>query len=449
MNQGGYLIEMRQPKKESGKPFVVIWFTMHRIALTGIGAVTPLGSTFNASWEAACRQRSGIAPVTRFKTDGIPWKVCGEVKGFDPVPYLSVKEIRRLDPFAQYAVKAALMAAEDAGLVTQAGEGEGATPQQINYLNSGGVIIGSSRGGIRTIEMALSAQLPDTGRRTRNRRFSPYLMPSTTISMAASYTAQKLGLKGYCLGISNACSSGTNAIGEAYRMIKAGFTGPVIAGGADAPLCRTCLEGYGSAGALSKIPDQSASRPFDRHRDGFVLSEGACIVVLEEYEAAQRRGARIYAEIIGYGNSVDAFHQTQPLAEGEARAMNSALTAGGITPSDVDLISSHGTSTPVGDIAECEAIHLVFGEQAARIPVTAIKSMSGHMLAASGAFETACTAMAISQSTLLPTINLSEQDEKILLSVVREAQSAEIGTAMVNSFGFGGVNAVLVLKKIN
>ena len=272
-------------------------------------------------------------------------------------------------------------------------------------------------------------------------------MPSTTISMAASYTAQKLGLRGYCLGISNACSSGTNAIGEAYRLIRAGFAGPVFAGGTDAPICRTCLEGYGVAGALSKIPDQSASRPFERHRDGFVLSEGACVIVLEKYHAALNRGAKIYAEIIGYGNSVDAFHQTRPLAEGEARAMNSAFASAGIMPEDVDLISSHGTSTPVGDIAECQAIHHVFGERAARIPVTAMKSMSGHMLAASGAFETACTAMAINQGTLLPTINLSEQDEKIQLAIVRETTAADIRIAAVNSFGFGGINAVLVLKK--
>jgi len=420
--------------------------------MTGIGAVTPIGNTFQASWEAATRKQSGLAPVTRFCRSDMPWKVCGELKSFDPVPYLSEKETRRLDPFAQYAVGAALMAAEDAGLVRQArGDrqkaGDSNPPEQDDYLNSGGVIIGSSRGGIGTIEKALSFQLAAGSKDRKTRRLSPYLMPSTTISMASSYAAQKLGLRGYCLGISNACTSGTNAIGEAYRLIRAGFAGPVFAGGADAPICRTCLEGYGAAGALSKIPDHTASRPFDRDRDGFVLSEGSCVIVLEEYHAALKRGAKIYAEIIGYGNSVDAFHQTRPLAEGEAMAMNSALSSAGIIPEDVDLISSHGTSTPVGDIAECRAIHQVFGKRAAHIPVTAIKSLSGHMLAASGAFETACTAMTIRQGTLLPTINLSEQDEQIRLSVVRETQSADIRIAVVNSFGFGGVNAVLVLKK--
>ncbi len=424
---------------------------MHRIVITGIGAVTPIGNTFQASWEAACRQRSGIAPVTRFSTSGIPWKVCGELKRFDPAPYLSAKETRRLDHFAQYAVEAARMAAEDAGLIKQAkGEGQrdkDSNPQeQDNYLNSGGVIIGSSRGGIGTIEKALSRQHSAVSTQ-RKIRLSPYLMPSTTISMAASYTAQKLGLRGYCLGISNACTSGTNAIGEAYRLIRAGFEGPIFAGGTDAPICRVCIEGYGAAGALSKIPDQTASRPFDRNRDGFVLAEGSCVIVVEEYHAARKRGAKIYAEIIGYGNSVDAFHQTRPLAEGEARAMNSALSSAEIMPAEVDLISSHGTSTPVGDIAECQAIHHVFGERASCIPVTAMKSLSGHMLAASGAFETACTAMAISQGILFPTINLTEQDEEIRLSVVRKAISTDIGIAMVNSFGFGGVNAVLVLKK--
>jgi len=426
---------------------------MHRIVITGIGAVTPLGNTFQDSWEAVCRQRSGIAPVTRFSTSEIPWKVCGELKSFDPAPYLSAKETRRLDPFAQFAVEAARMAAEDAGLITPArGEGQGArgsnSQEQNGYLNSGGVIIGSSRGGIGTLETAFNIQRSADSTQ-RKVHVSPYLMPSTTISMAAAYTAQKLGLRGYCLGISNACSSGTNAIGEAYQLIRAGFAGPVFAGGTDAPICRICQEGYGVAGALSKIPDQTASRPFDRHRDGFVLSEGACVVVLEQYHAALNRGVKIYAEIIGYGNSVDAFHQTRPLAEGEARAMSNALSCGGLMPGDLDLISSHGTSTPVGDIAECQAIHHIFGKKAAHIPVTAMKSMTGHMLAASGAFETASTAVAISQGKIFPTINLSEQDEKIRLSVIRQATSADIRTAMVNSFGFGGVNAVLVLKKVS
>ncbi|MDP2157579.1 MAG: beta-ketoacyl synthase N-terminal-like domain-containing protein, partial [Nitrospirota bacterium] len=285
---------------------------MNRIVITGIGAVTPMGNTFQASWKAACSQRSGIAPVTRFSTSGTPWKVCGELKRFDPAPYLSAKEMRRLDPFAQYAVEAARMAAEDAGLISSApspspsmGEGNNTTPPLLkaptlvrggdkgeggvcgltndrlgDYLNSGGVIVGSSRGGIGTLEKAFSLQ-HSADSTQRKIRLSPYLMPSTTISMAASYTAQKLGLRGYCLGISNACSSGTNAIGEAYRLIRAGFKGPVFAGGTDAPVCLTCLEGYGIAGALSKNPDQTASRPFDRHRDGCVLSEGACVIVLE------------------------------------------------------------------------------------------------------------------------------------------------------------------------
>lgn len=415
---------------------------MHRIVITGIGAVTPLGKTFRASWDAAKGKQSGIGPVRQFSTSGIPWKVCGELKGLNPAPYLSAKETRRLDPFAQYAVTAALMAAEDAGLVSS----DASRITHHELLEKGGVIIGSSRGGIGTIEKAVSLQHA-ADRPLQKSRISPYLMPSTTISMAASYTAQKLGLRGHCLGISNACTSGTNAIGEAYQLIRAGFAGPVFAGGTDAPICRTCIEGYGIAGALSKIPDQTASRPFDKDRDGFVLSEGACVIVLEEYHAARKRGAKIYAEILGYGNSVDAFHQTRPLAEGEARAMSSALSSAGITPEAVDMISSHGTSTRAGDAAECKAIHHVFETRASCIPVTATKSMTGHMLAASGAFETACTAMAVSQDTILPTINLSEQDEDIRLSVVRELHSAVIRTAMVNSFGFGGVNAVLVLKK--
>jgi 3-oxoacyl-[acyl-carrier-protein] synthase II len=339
------------------------------------------------------------------------------------------------------------MAARDAGLIQEdKDEGRWAKDEKQcgpdDYLSSGGVIIGSSRGGIGMIEHALLKPV-----RASKSRTSPYLMPATTISMAASYAAQKLGIRGHCLGISNACASGTNAIGEAYRLIRSGYPGPVLAGGADAPISRICLRGYGAAGALSRIPDHTASRPFDRTRDGFVLSEGACVLVLERRDSAIQRGAHIYAEISGYGSTADAFHQTRPHPAGEARAVHSALALSETTPREIDFISAHATSTLLGDSAEAQALRQALGERASGIPVSAMKSMTGHMLAASGAFEAASAAMTIDQNRLFPTINLSEQDEAIPLWIVRQAADADIRTALINSFGFGGVNAVLVLRK--
>ncbi|MEW6162095.1 MAG: beta-ketoacyl-ACP synthase II [Nitrospirota bacterium] len=399
---------------------------MNRVVVTGIGAVSPLGNSFYESWKAAKAGSSGIGPIRRFDISEMRWKVAGELKGFDAGEYLSQKEINRLDPFVHYAVAASMMAVEDAGLIN-------------DYLTLGGVIIGSSRGGISTIEQSIVNSL-------KSSRISAYLMPSTTISMASSYVAQKLGIKGYCLGISNACASGTNAIGEAYRLIKSGYRGPVLCGGTEAPVCRVCVEGYGVSGALSKVNDSTASRPFDRTRDGFVIAEGACILVIEDYESALKRGANIYGGIAGYGNTTDAFHQTIPLSEGEAKAMRLAIDEAGLRPEDIDYINAHGTSTPLGDKTEAEAIKIVFGRKAKDIPVSSVKSMTGHMLASSGAIEAAFTLMGINEGVIPPTINLEESDPECDLDYVRQPRKAEIEAAISNSFGFGGVNAVLVFK---
>jgi 3-oxoacyl-[acyl-carrier-protein] synthase II len=264
--------------------------------------------------------------------------------------------------------------------------------------------------------------------------------------MASSFVAQKLGIRGCCLGISNACASGTSAIGEAYRLVKSGYEGPVFCGGAEAPICRICIEGYGSSGALSRIDDPSASRPFDRTRDGFVLSEGACILILENYESALNRGARIYGEVIGYGNTTDAFHQTKPHTEGEARAIKSAIGQSGIRLEDIGLISAHGTSTPLGDKAETEAVKLALGKTAYYIPVASMKSLTGHMLAASGPFEAACAFMSINERIIIPSLNLKEKDPECDLDYVTQMRKADIKAAIINSFGFGGVNAVLVIS---
>lgn len=421
--------------------------------MTGIGAVTPLGNSFSSTWKAAKDGVSGIGGITRFDASHFPWNVAGELKGFDAEGCLSPKEIRRLDPFVHYAVAAAFMAAEDAGLVPYSSR-----VTRYALPDSAGVIIGSSRGGISTIEKALiksasSASYDSSLVTHRIHRLSPYLMPATTVNMAASYVAQKLGIRGYCLGLSNACASGSNAIGEAFRLIKAGHSPLMIAGGTETPICRVCLEGYGSSGALStgRGPSESApdsSKPFDKERDGFVLSEGACVLVLEDYESAIGRGANIYGEILGYGNCADAFHMTKPDPLGEARAIALAMREAGIRADDIDYINTHGTGTKLGDQAEAQAIIKVFGEKASKIPATALKSMTGHMLAASGALEIASTLVSMKEGIIPPTINLTEKDPECDINVITEKREANIEIALSNSFGFGGVNAVIALKKV-
>ncbi|MEW6740262.1 MAG: beta-ketoacyl-[acyl-carrier-protein] synthase family protein [Nitrospirota bacterium] len=423
---------------------------MRRIVITGIGAVTPLANNFFDSWSLVKKGISGISRISKFDTTGLSWTMAGEVKGFNPELYLSKKEILKLDPFLHYAVAAATMAAEDAGLTSkQSAVSSQQSKEQKNseLLNSAGVIIGSSRGGITTIEKEFQ-KLYSSYPSPIAYRLSPYLMPSTTISMAASYVAQKLGTKGHCLGISNACASGTNAIGEAYRLIKHGYADIVIAGGTEAPICRFCVGGYGISGALSKTDNPSASRPFDTKRDGFVLAEGACILVLEEYASAIKRNAEIYGEIIGYSSTTDAYHITRPDIEGEIRAIHSSLEDAGVSPEDVDYINAHGTSTPIGDMVEANAIKNIFRSNIPA-PVTSIKSMTGHMLAASGAFEAACTAMSIKEEIIPPTINITQKDHECNINVITEKKEADIKIAITNSFGFGGVNAVIVLKAID
>lgn len=439
--------------------------------MTGIGALTPAGNSMGQSWEALKAGESGISNITRCNAVNMAWKTSGELKGFEPGLFLSLKEMNRLDLFVQYAVAAAVMATEDAGLTAnsavtnsrrlsgsqqsaelqESGVSKPQTPKSkitIDFargiphssLGSAGVIIGSSRGGISTIEKAVIKTLGP-----KANGVSPYLMPATTISMAASYVSQKLGIRGHCLGISNVCASGTNAIGEAFRLIKTGYSRLVLAGGAEAPVCRICVEGYGSSGALS---DSGASRPFDLHRDGFVLSEGSCILVLEEYEAALHRGAKIYGEISGYGNTSDAFHITRPDPEGEARAITAALNEAGKDSDEVDYINAHGTATKIGDLAEAKAIEIAFGNKARYIPVSAIKSMTGHMLAASGAFEVAATLMSLKEGVIPPTINLKEKDPACDLNIVTESKRSDLRVAVSNSFGFGGANAVIVLRRV-
>lgn len=388
---------------------------MRKVVATGIGAVSPLGESFGESWEALKAGISGVGPVTRFDASSLKWRAAGELKGFRPERYLPRKDMRRYDPFVHYAFAASLMACEDAGF---AGDG----------LARAGVVMGSSRGGVVSLERALRG------------RPSSYLMSGTTVSMAASYVSLRLGMKGHILGISTACSSGSVAVGEAARLIRAGHADAAVAGGSDAPLCALCFRGYGASGALS---EDGVSRPFDRRRDGFILSEGAAALVLEERESARARGARIYGEVLGYGTASDAYHQTAPMAEGQSRAMRAALADAGLDPGDVNLISAHATSTPLGDRVEARAIGEVFGPPCP--PVSAAKSMTGHMLGASGALEAAFALMCVREGVVPPTINLD--DPECGLSHVSTLRSLPLRVALCNSFGFGGVNSVLVLGR--
>ena len=422
---------------------------MRRVVITGIGAVTPLGNDIEATWENLIEKKSGIGGITKFDPTGLPNRIAGELKGFIPEDYLNPKDILRLDPFVHYAVAAALMACEDAGFIRQESGGRGQeriTKGVLPYapaLKSAGVIIGSSRGGITSMEKAMERHLLE------GKPFSAYLMSSSTINMASSCISMKLGTKGPAIGISTACASGTNAIGEGLRLIRDGETDIVLAGGAEASVCRLAVGGYGASGSLSGRNEdpERASRPFDIKRDGFVISEGAGVVVLERLDHALNRNANIYAEVAGYGTSSDAFHQTQPESSGESDTMRRALKNADVETDEVDYINAHATSTPLGDKAEAEAITRVFDQHTKDIHVSSCKSMLGHMLGAAGAVEAAITALSMKRGIITPTINLQDPDPVIYLNYVTSAIEKNINVAVSNSFGFGGVNAVLVLRK--
>ncbi|NOZ24857.1 MAG: beta-ketoacyl-[acyl-carrier-protein] synthase family protein [Nitrospirae bacterium] len=401
---------------------------MRRVVITGIGAVTPLALDFQKTWECLKRGTSGLGRCSKVEVDDIPWRVTGELKGFDARSIMTPKEINRLDPFVHYALSAAIAAFEDASLTDSAG--------------NSAVIVGSSRGGVSRIEESLRAYFRD------GRSLSAYLMPSTTISMAPSYIAHRLGIKGYCLGISNACASGTMAVGEAFRLIRTGYADIALTGGTEAPLCRLCIEGYGRTGALSRGTDGRASRPFERDRDGFVLSEGACVLVVEEMQHALKRGARIYAEIAGYAGVSEGFHQTEPSETGEAATIRMALRDAGVATHEVGMINAHGTSTVSGDRVEAFALREVFGPVMKDIAVTANKSMTGHMLAASGALEVAAAAMSLLEGLVPPTLNHAVPDPECALNISTDLLRKDVRVAVSTSFGFGGVNAALVLKKL-
>ncbi len=409
-----------------------------RVVITGIGAVSPLGLDVPSLWQGIREARSGVGPVTLCDTTGLESRIAGEVKGFDPLNYMDRKEVRRNDRFIHFALAAAEEVMRSAELTV--------TPDNAEDI---GVIIGSGIGGIAAFADGLYT-LRDKG----PSRVSPFLVPAMITNMAAGQVSIRYGLKGPNFCPTSACATGAHAIGEAAELIRRGWAKAVIAGGSEAPITPLGIAAFASARAISTRNDEptTASRPFDATRDGFVLSEGCALLMLEDLESAQARGARILAEIVGYGLSADAYHITQPAAGGEGalRAMRMALRNANLTPDDVDYVNAHGTSTPAGDVAETQAIKTLLGERAYKVPVSSSKSQLGHLVGAAGAIEAAISILAIQNDLLPPTINLNTPDPECDLDYVpNAARPARINTAISNSFGFGGHNVSLVFRRYN
>ncbi len=408
-----------------------------RVVITGLGVVSPVGSSVEKFWENITAGKSGIGRITKFNPEGFPVQIAGEVKDFNPSDYFDRKEARRTDPFIQFAVGAATQAVKSARL-----DSADVDKERV------GVLIGSGIGGLTTIEEQHSVLL-----NKGPRRVSPYCVPMEIINMASGIVSIRFGFKGPNISVVTACATGTHAIGEAYRTILYGDADVMVAGGAESCITPLSIAGFAAAKALSTRNDdpEKASRPFDKNRDGFVMGEGAGIVILEEYEHAKRRGAPILAEIVGYGTSGDAYHMTAPApgGEGAARAMSNALRDAGISPEDIDYINAHGTSTKFNDLYETMAIKSVFGEHAYKVKISSIKSMIGHLLGAAGGVEVVASVMAIRTGTIPPTINYEEPDPECDLDYTpNKAVKADITYVLKNSFGFGGTNACLVLKKV-
>jgi 3-oxoacyl-[acyl-carrier-protein] synthase II len=407
-----------------------------RVVVTGIGAITPLGLDMATTWQNLIAGKSGIDRITFFDASAFDTKIAGEVKGFDPLNYINRKEAHRMDRFTQLAVAASRQAMEQSGL-------------QINSTNQDkiAIIVGSGIGGLTTLFEQMKV-LMERG----PSKVSPFLAPMMISDMAAAQTSIQLGIKGINLCTTSACSSGSDAVGVAYEIIKRGDAEAALAGGSEAIINPIGIAAFNALRALSTRNDepQKASRPFDAERDGFVLSEGAGILVLESLTHAQGRGANIMAEIIAYGAGADAFHVTQPAGDGEgaARAMQITLNKGGLAPGEVDYINAHGTSTLLNDKTETMAIKTVFGEHAYKIPVSSTKSMLGHMIGAAGAIEAAICVKVIQEGVIPPTINLTHPDPECDLDYVPNvARRAKVNVALSNSFGFGGHNSVLALRK--
>ncbi|MFS0782885.1 beta-ketoacyl-ACP synthase II [Bacillus sp. 1P06AnD] len=406
-----------------------------RVVITGIGAVTPLGNNAETTWENILEGKSGIGPLTRLNSEDYPAKVAAEVKDFSTDGFIDKKDARKMDRFTHYAIAAAKMAVKDAQL-------------DINDENADkiGVWVGSGIGGMETFENQFETFL-DRG----YRRVSPFFVPMMIPDMAAGQVSIYLGAKGVNSCTVTACATGTNSIGDAFKVIQRGDAIAMISGGAEAPITKMSVAGFCANKALSTNPDpKTASRPFDANRDGFIIGEGAGIVVLEELEHALARGAKIYAEVVGYGSTGDAYHITAPAPNGEggARAMKMAIDDGDLSPEDIDYINAHGTSTDYNDKYETTAIKSVFGDHAYKLAVSSTKSMTGHLLGAAGGVEAIFTVLALKEGVLPPTINLETPDPECDLDYVpHTARKQDIKAAISNSLGFGGHNATLAFKK--
>ncbi len=410
---------------------------MRRVVVTGVGLVSPLGTGNRKNWEALVAGRSGVGRITRFDATDFPVQIAGEVKDFSPEAFIEKKEIKKMDLFIQYSLAAAQFAMEDSGL-------------QITEANAErvGVLVGAGLGGLPTIEKYHLA-LQEGG----YKKISPFFIPMLITNLAPGHISIKYGAKGPNLSSVSACATGTHSIGDAFHMIARGDADAMIAGGTESTVTPLAIGGFAVMRALSSRNDdpESASRPFEKNRDGFVLAEGAGIVILEEFEAAKKRGAKIYGEVVGYGLTGDAYHLTAPAPDGEgaARCMKMALDNAGIKPEEVDYINAHGTSTPFNDLYETMAIKKVFGSHAGKLMVSSSKSMTGHMLGAAGGVEAAITLLSMDTGVVTPTINYQEPDPECDLDYVpNTARDAKVNCALSNSFGFGGTNATLLFRKV-
>lgn len=406
----------------------------HRVVVTGMGVMTSLGTEVDQLWSNLLEGKSGVSHIESFDVSEYPTRIAAEIKGFNPEDYVEKKEARKMDRFVQFAVAASKTALADSKLEV----GANVDPERI------GVIVGSGIGGLGTWEDQFSTLL-----QKGPKRVSPFFIPMMIANMASGQVSMLTGAKGPNTAVVSACATGTHSIGESFKMIQNGSVDAMICGGAEATIRPTGLAGFSAMRAMSVRNDEpeKASRPFDTGRDGFVMGEGAGVLVLESLEHAIARGANIYAELIGYGLSSDAHHMTEPDPDGAARCMKLAVRDAGIKPEDVDYINAHGTSTPVGDRSETNAIKMAFGEHAYKLAVSSTKSMTGHLLGAAGGVEAIIVALTLKNGIIAPTINLEDQDPECDLDYVpNEARKADVKIALSNSFGFGGHNATVAMK---
>ncbi|MEW6563464.1 MAG: beta-ketoacyl-ACP synthase II [Pseudomonadota bacterium] len=409
--------------------------TKRRVVVTGLGIISPVGNTVAEAWQNLLNGKSGITRISHFDASAFACQVAGEVKDFDVTQYLSAKDARRMDTFIHYGLAAGIQAFRDSGLVV--------TEQNAERI---GVNIGSGIGGLPMIEETHNEYLA-----AGPRKISPFFIPGTIINMISGNLSIMFGLKGPNLAVVTACTTGTHCIGESARMIEYGDADVMIAGGAEATVCELAVGGFSAARALSTRNDDpaTASRPWDKDRDGFVMGEGAGVLVLEEYEHAKARGAKIYAELAGYGMSADAYHMTAPSTDGPKRSMLNALRNAGLNPDQVSYVNAHGTSTPLGDKNESEAIKLALGDHAYKATISSTKSMTGHLLGGAGGVESLVCALAVHHQVVPPTINIFEQDSECDLDYCpNTAREMKVDVAVNNNFGFGGTNGTLVFRKV-